>query len=163
LKGILPAAKDFWPQATFHFRNFGKGPAIIENVVIFLCTVKEEEFPEPRDLSALTPIPDVHLQFPPIIPAGSEWVLFSHPLDSAKIGFDYRGMKNFTKTMIVYGRVLYYSVQLPQEVKAKVAPYETGFFWSFLPPRTVNPRSKRRITRDTSFDPEGGEERNYYT
>jgi len=113
----------FFPTAGFTFKNYGKGPALVEDLLATIAVV--DELPPPRNFTACQPIA-VH---PEAVGAGEPLNvrrIFSVTLLEA-VEEKVTAIRQSTKTLIVYGRLKYRDVSKN--------PHETGFCWIFTPPK----------------------------
>ncbi len=115
----------FFPNARFTFKNYGKGPALIDDLLVTISVV--EALPSPRDFTGCQRIA-VH---PEAVGTGEPLnvkEIFSVGLlgdVEEKVNAIQRG----SKTLIVYGRLKYRDVSKN--------PHETGFCWIFTPPKPL--------------------------
>ena len=107
--------KDFCPIAIFHFRNYGKGPALPDDVAMRLQPLKEP--PNAEDFSDCHDIP----LSAEAIGAGNSWVIRTFRKDG-ELGTDnYKLICDGGKEIFAYGRVRYHDLFNNG--------YEVGFCW----------------------------------
>lgn len=150
----IPPSVETWDnaitEAKISFKNYGRGPALIENIIVKLKVVAE--LPAPKDFSECTEWKATVDAVPPaaglVFTTGSRDAMISDSeIDSV--------LKK-ARTLIVYGRVQYKDVFETQ--------YETGFFWVafiFDNLRLIGSPMEAFLTRDHK-DP-NDKERNYHT
>ena len=139
--GELRPYDRFHPWATFKFRNYGKGPALLEEILENLCVV--ETLLNSRDYTACrksSPFFDA-------IGTGEPWkldIFGSGKHDPSK----YEGIRSGKKQLVVYGLVRYRDVFNNT--------YETGFSWIL-----EKHRSSQHFTVGVFV--RGSEKENYHT
>jgi hypothetical protein len=117
----------FFPTAIFTFRNYGKGAAIIEELVALVTHVDKP--PPEHDFSKC---PEILIERPAVGP-GDKWdntrinslTFFSSQDAVLDIG-------SGVTTLIVYGRVKYRDVS-----NTEPDGYYTEFYWTFTPPKPI--------------------------
>ena len=119
--------KSFNPYADFTFRNFGKGPALLNEAIIRLYTLKE--IPKVDDFTDCKGV-DIAQG---AVGADSRWKLTTNDMRDVSGLFicepDYEEFKKGTKTIFAWGRVQY------KDVFQK--PYRTVFCWELKQPQPV--------------------------
>jgi len=105
--------------ANITFRNFGKGPALIDKLLVAMDRV--ESLPDPRDYSnCITNI----LTSQAVASGEPTSCTIEHALSREEMKTVRAGFGN---TLIVYGLLTYW------DVFKDPVPYETGFLWKFRP------------------------------
>jgi hypothetical protein len=122
----LNEPSEFFPSASITFKNYGKGVAIIEEIVALISLVSAP--PEEHDFS------DCHklsIEREAVGPSG-EWIESRiHSLEFLQSQTTALWhITNKDKTLIVYGRVKYRDV-----AGTEPEGYYTEFYWFFEPPR----------------------------
>jgi hypothetical protein len=115
LAGFPPKTSMSIVVAKFTFRNYGKGPALIHEVVLKLKVVSER--PAPRDFSGCK---EWKATVDAVTPA-ERLVIPTDFVDGSIGEEDTTAVINGSKTLIAYGQLRYRDVF--------DNPYETGFFW----------------------------------
>lgn len=121
--GELLEQDKFRPGGIFHFRNCGKGPAILNKVCLSIITV--DELPSPKDFSNC----EENQITVDVLGANEHWETDSHFRGSLSYGGDsvtYNAIVDKSKTLIAYGCIWYEDVFR--------TPYEIGFLWQLSPP-----------------------------
>jgi hypothetical protein len=123
----IAVLKSFSPHATFTFRNYGKGPALIDESVMRLCPISK--MPAPGDFTACksTETPRNARGDRDAVRAGETWNISSDPFDALISPEDYAEILNGTKIIAVWGRVQY------KDVFKDSKPYETIFCYQLQP------------------------------
>lgn len=140
--------------AKFVLRNFGKGPAIIDEIKIKLKPV--ETWPAPKDYSDCRDWPEVV----EAISSGEPLKIESDFMDGWLSNPEIEAVTDRVKTLIAYGRVKY------RDVFDKL--YETGFFWLvYVPPKNQFIAGEKLIPAPPYLyrkrDDPSDKERNYCT
>ncbi len=131
---------EFRPRATFNFRNYGKGPALIETVVIGLRPMKE--IPAPGDF---TDCKEMSHTINAIM-AEKRWIIKTRLGDFLTFSkVDYEAIRNGTIGIIAYGCIQYRDVFKN--------PYETAFCWCLGLPRDISLAAGRVYRMRGSFEP----------
>jgi hypothetical protein len=142
-------------EAVFTLRNYGKGPALVEEIVLRVKAVVD--LPPPKDFT------DCRKQSVVVeaVPSGGCLKIKSDFVEGFITDIDIAAIKGRTKTLIAYGRVIYRDVFKE--------PYETGFFWIVeilpIPAILVDPRA---TPADEAYLPAkliraDSKDRNYHT
>lgn len=113
----------FFPEAVFVFKNFGKGPALIENLIASVDVVYK--LPEPRDFSMCLK-KEVHPEA--IDPGGDLSVKHISTIRVFSMTTWRDDIANERAKLIVYGLLSY------RDVYKNL--YDTGFCWIFTPPKS---------------------------
>jgi hypothetical protein len=113
--GDLRPYKDFSPEATFTFRNYGKGPALIDKILAEFSPKVEP--PEHRDFSECRDLP---LRVGAV---GADKQMKISIQMRRVTEEDYAAVQSETKKMLAYGVVIY------RDVLGE--GYETGFSWLY--------------------------------
>jgi hypothetical protein len=143
----------FLPQAVMTFRNYGKGAALIKTFVGTIAAV--EQMPSQKDFSKCR---SLAIQREALGPNDTfvDGNLYSAEFTANRSQIS--AIENGTRTLLVYGRIVYSDVTGSEE-------YETGFFWTFRPPKVMNlsglapPGLEPTIPSSFSSDPD----RSYHT
>jgi hypothetical protein len=115
--------RKFFPQAIFTFRNYGKGAAIIKELVGILSLVAD--LPQAKDFSLCS---RRTIERDAVGP-GDPWVENAfNAVEFLNNEAALSAVRSGTKRLIVYGRLTYTDVSGTGE-------YETGFLWIFEPPK----------------------------
>jgi hypothetical protein len=115
---------EFLPRAEFLFKNYGKGPARIVQLVAGMSLVRV--LPKPKDFFGCMPIRTSHVGVGNGEPLLVENI-FGLDLWLSETDIDDIGAER--KKLIVYGKLTY------SDIRTIPDPYEAGFLWIFSPPR----------------------------
>jgi hypothetical protein len=133
--GAIDEYKHFSPRAYFTFRNYGKGPALLEEAVIRLYPL-----PELQDAGDFTDCKKAQIDYESgreAIGVGEPWEISNEIIDSLISEPDYKEIVAGTKKITVWGQLKYRDVFNN--------PYETAFCWILEPPQLTYRMDQRPI------------------
>lgn len=110
------------PEALFYMQNFGKGPALIQRVLMVVKPMREADLPAVGDFSGCN---EIRLSGLDAVPAGGKFTFRSEVHDCIVLARFGKKVRVNKRRVFVYGCVYYRDVF--------DAEYETAYCWEYEP------------------------------